>query len=37
MVVNIILDLLLFKLAFHTYEVLKNKHQIIKRNENKKK
>lgn len=32
MVVAIILDVLLFKLAFHTYEVLKNKQQIIKRN-----
>lgn len=37
MAINLILDVLLFKLAFHTYEVLKNKHQIIKRNEIKKK
>ena len=28
-----LLDLLLFKLAFHTYEALRNKHQIVKRKE----
>lgn len=32
MVATVILDVLLFKLAFHTYEILKNKQQIIRRN-----
>lgn len=35
MVIDVLLDIILFKLAFHTYEQLKNKHQIIKRNQKK--
>jgi hypothetical protein len=35
MVIQLILDVMLFKLAFHTYEALRNKHQIIKRKQKK--